>query len=336
MGSTTSLHFDEFKMIKELLSPLSIGEVGAYGLSDDGAKIKVKNGDIILTTDAIIKGIHFPESEDPKTIASRIIRVNLSDIAAMGAVPRAYLLVLAIPSSTTLSWMESFVEGLSCEQKEFGISLIGGDTTRTQGELMLSITMIGETYDNKVLLRNGASVGDYIYVSGFIGDASLGLSLIEGRNKANSLSVTDYLINRFRKPTPRIDLGINLTGIANSAADVSDGLLADLKHICNASGVCAEIYLNHIPISSEAESMVSNNLNLRMDLLSGGDDYELIFTVPFKHISKVNELSEKYNVQIKQIGKIIGKGLNEDVITLKDVNGKILKISSEGYQHFRN
>ena len=336
MGSTKSLHFDEFKMINELLSPLSIGEDGAYGLSDDGAKIKVTNGDIILTTDAIIKGIHFPESEDPKTIASRIIRVNLSDIAAMGAVPRAYLLVLAIPSSTTLSWIESFVEGLSCEQKEFGISLIGGDTTRTQGELMLSITMIGETYDNKVLLRNGACVGDYVYVSGFIGDASLGRSLIEGRNKANSLSVTDYLINRFRKPTPRIDLGKNLTGIASSAADVSDGLLADLKHICNASGVYAEIYLNHIPISSEAESMVSNNLNLRMDLLSGGDDYELIFTVPFKHISKVSELSEKCNVQIKQIGKIIGEGLNEDVVTLKDVNGKTLKSDSEGYQHFRN
>ena len=152
MGSTTSPHFDEFKMIKNLLSPLSIGEVGAYGLSDDGAELKSTNGNFIFTTDAIIEGIHFPESENPKLLASRIIRVNLSDIAAMGAVPRAYLLILALPSFTPISWIESFVEGLSIEQQEFNITLIGGDTTRTQGELMLSITMIGETYNNNVLL----------------------------------------------------------------------------------------------------------------------------------------------------------------------------------------
>ena len=336
MGSTKSLYFDEFKMIKELLSPLSIGEDGAYGLSDDGAEIKATNGNFIFTTDAIIEGIHFQSSEDPKTLASRIIRVNLSDIAAMGAVPRAYLLVLALPSSTTLSWIKSFVEGLSLEQKEFGISLIGGDTTRTQGELMLSITMIGETHDNKMLLRNGACVGDYIYVSGFIGDASLGLSLLEGQNNSNNISITNYLINRFRKPTPRIELGRGLTGIANSAADVSDGLIADLKHICNASGVGAEIYFDEIPISSEAESLVNDNLNLRMNLLSGGDDYELVFTVPSKHVSKIRELSKIHNVQIKNIGKITSQDLHQDVITLKDINQKIMKIYSEGYQHFHN
>ena len=336
MGSTKSLYFDEFKMIKELLSPLSIGEDGAYGLSDDGAEIKATNGNFIFTTDAIIEGIHFQSSEDPKTLASRIIRVNLSDIAAMGAVPRAYLLVLALPSSTTLSWIKSFVEGLSLEQKEFGISLIGGDTTRTQGELMLSITMIGETHDNKMLLRNGACVGDYIYVSGFIGDASLGLSLLEGRNNSNNISVTNYLINRFRKPTPRIGLGRGLTGIANSAADVSDGLIADLKHICNASGVGAEIYFDQIPISSEAESLLNDNLNLRMALLSGGDDYELVFTVPSKHVSKIRELSKIHSVQIKNIGKITSQDLHQDVITLKDINQKIMKIYSEGYQHFHN
>ena len=336
MASTKSLYFDEFKMIKELLSPLSIGEDGAYGLSDDGAEIKATNGNFIFTTDAIIEGIHFQSSEDPKTLASRIIRVNLSDIAAMGAVPRAYLLVLALPSSTTLSWIKSFVEGLSLEQKEFGISLIGGDTTRTQGELMLSITMIGETHDNKMLLRNGACVGDYIYVSGFIGDASLGLSLLEGRNNSNNISITNYLINRFRKPTPRIELGRGLTGIANSAADVSDGLIADLKHICNASGVAAEIYFDQIPISSEAESLVNDNLNLRMNLLSGGDDYELVFTVPSKHVSKIRELSKIHSVQIKNIGKITSQDLHQDVITLKDINQKIMKIYSEGYQHFHN
>ena len=152
MSSIKSTHFDEFKMIKELLSPLSLGEGGAYGLSDDAAKLNIEKGNIVLTTDAIIEGVHFPKSEDPKILASRIIRVNLSDIAAMGAVPRAYLLVLALPSSTTLKWIESFVEGLSDEQKEFSISLIGGDTTHTHSELMLSITMIGEIYDNNILI----------------------------------------------------------------------------------------------------------------------------------------------------------------------------------------
>ena len=336
MSSIKSTHFDEFKMIKELLSPLSLGEGGAYGLSDDAAKLNIEKGNIVLTTDAIIEGVHFPKSEDPKILASRIIRVNLSDIAAMGAVPRAYLLVLALPSSTTLKWIESFVEGLSDEQKEFSISLIGGDTTHTHSELMLSITMIGEIYDNNILLRSGARIGDYIYVSGFIGDAALGLSLIQGRYKSNNISITDYLVNRFRKPTPRIDLGKGLNGIANSAADVSDGLLADLRHICEASGVYAEIYLNDIPISSEAESIIKNDIDSRIELLSGGDDYELVFTVPFELTSQVSQLSEKYNVEIKQIGKIIGAGLNEDVITLKDINGKILKVDSEGYQHFNN
>ena len=167
---------DLAKKIPQLQSSNSL--LDAAEANYDNAELNIEKGNIVLTTDAIIEGVHFPKSEDPKILASRIIRVNLSDIAAMGAVPRAYLLVLALPSSTTLKWIESFVEGLSDEQKEFRISLIGGDTTHTHSELMLSITMIGEIYDNNVLLRSGARIGDYIYVSGFIGDAALGLSLI--------------------------------------------------------------------------------------------------------------------------------------------------------------
>ena len=330
MSSIKSTHFDEFKMIKEHLSPLSLGEGGAYGLSDDAAKLNIEKGNIVLTTDAIIEGVHFPKSEDPKILASRIIRVNLSDIAAMGAVPRAYLLVLALPSSTTLKWIESFVEGLSDEQKEFSISLIGGDTTHTHSELMLSITMIGEIYDNNILLRSGARIGDYIYVSGFIGDAALGLSLIQGHYKSNNISITDYLVNRFRKPTPRIDLGKGLNGIANSAADVSDGLLADLNNIILSSKCGARIYLKNIPFTKQTKKL----LNLKkIDvnyLLTCGEDYQLIFTARKNNSKKIFSIAKKNFIKITKVGSIIKK---KKLIVLNKNNEELL-FNNLGFKHF--
>lgn len=326
---------DEFELIARYFAPLAAGEPGAFGLTDDAAELAVAPGRrLVITTDAIVSGVHFPVSEDPQTIASRLVRVNLSDLAAKGAAPRAYTVVLGLPDTATPEWISAFAKGLAEEQDRFGISLIGGDTTRTGGPLMLSVTMMGEVAENTMILRSGATVGDNIYVSGTIGDAMLGLALMEGRINHPDKAQRTYLLERFRMPEPRVKAGLGLVGLASAAADVSDGLVADLNHICDASGVNADIELEKVPISAAARELVTADQGLRVSLLTGGDDYELVFTAPNSASQKLQELAAACGVGLSKIGQIIDGGAGSNAVMVRDAAGQRVEVSDAGYQHF--
>lgn len=328
--------FDEFEIIERYFAPLSRGEPGAFGLTDDAAELAIAPGKrAVITMDAIVAGVHFPLSEDPKTIASRLVRVNLSDLAAKGARPRGYTLALALPDTTTPDWIAAFAQGLAEDQDEFGITLLGGDTTRSRRELMLSLTMIGEVSDNSMILRSGASVGDDIYVSGTIGDAMLGLALMEDRIAAPDDAMRTELIGRFRRPKPRVAVGLGLVGLASAAADVSDGLVADLNHICRASGVSAEIELEFVPLSSAARGLVTDNQPLHLNLLSGGDDYELVFTAPGNVSEQLQALAAQCGVGLTRIGRVIAPDAETSAVIVRDESGKQLEAGDGGYKHFR-
>jgi thiamine-monophosphate kinase len=327
---------DEFELIERYFAPLASGEPGAFGLTDDAAELAISPGKrAVITTDTIVSGIHFPVDEEPQVIARRLVRVNLSDIAAMGARPRVYTLSLALPKTTTAQWVEAFAGGLADEQRQFGITLIGGDTTRSDGALMLSLTMIGEASDNKITLRSGASVGDDVYVSGTIGDAELGRALIEGRINAPDEAARTYLIRRFRMPDPRVDLGLQLAGLASAAADISDGLVADLNHICSASRVSAEVELAQVPLSAAAQRLVTDDQRLRVSLLSGGDDYELVFTAPATVSEQLQQVAANSGVGLTRIGRVIGGETQPNAVFVRDEMGQSVEVGDGGYQHFR-
>ena len=328
--------FDEFELIERYFAPLSSGEPGAFELTDDAAELAITPGKhAVVTSDAIVAGIHFPVSENPGVIASRLVRVNLSDLAAMGATPRAYTLAMALPETTTVEWIAAFAQGLADEQRLFGINLLGGDTTRSRGELMLSLTMIGEVSEGSIILRSGAGVGDNVYVSGTIGDAALGLAILEERIKAPDDNIRDFLMSRFRRPVPRVEVGQGLTGSASAAADISDGLVADLNHICRASDVSAEVELALIPLSAAAQAVVTDDQLLHVSLLTGGDDYELVFTAPANVSGRLQELAAQCGVGLTRIGRITGAGAQPNAVLVQDTNGRSVEVGDGGFRHFR-
>ncbi len=260
---------NEFHLIARYFAPLA----GPQGLNllDDAALFSPRSGyELVLTADALIAGVHFRTDDPPDLIARKALRVNLSDLAAKGAEPVGYMLTIAWPTGTTSKTIEQFAQGLSHDQAEFGIVLFGGDTTVGPGPLTISITAIGQVPAGSMIRRSGAELGDVIFVSGTIGDGALGL---------------DYpgiatLNQRYLVPEPRLPLGQFLRGKATSAIDVSDGLIADAGHIAKASGVCLELDLDRIPMSAEAAHLVASDQSLLARALIGGDDYEILFTVP--------------------------------------------------------
>jgi len=341
----------EFDIIKTYFSPLTIGFAGSLSLSDDAAVFAPPpKHELVITKDAICEGVHFIGSESADLIAGKALRVNLSDLAAMGATPTCYFLALMLPKNTSEEWIAKFANGLRETQNEFKIHLAGGDTTATiTDKISISITAIGSVPIGCALQRNGAKIGDDIYVSGTLGDAALGLKLLSSLRGAESdeaihtekenwiaLSATpprndNHLISRYLTPQPRLALGQGLRGIANSCMDISDGLLQDLGHICTASNVGAEIYATQIPISEDAKKLDTSLLwydkNCAFEAaISGGDDYELLFTVP----SEKAHLIPKHIINCTKIGKIIA--CNE--VQLFDKNGGVITPSKKGFLHF--
>jgi len=272
-GQAESGRRGEFELIAAILAPLTGGDSRALGLTDDAAVLPQKTGiDTIVSTDTMVAGIHFLMSENPEIIARRLLRVNLSDIAAMGAMPAGYFLNLTLPAATGNEWLARFASGLAEDQKEFGVTLLGGDTTHTTGPLTLSITVLGEVPTGAAVRRATATPGDIVFVSGTIGDAGLGLSRL-----LDNHATDDALVRRYQLPTPRVALGNALRGIVNAMADVSDGLVADLGHICEASGVAATIRADAIPLSDDARAALADGEVDSRRLLTSGDDYELVF-----------------------------------------------------------
>ena len=318
---------DEFDLIASVFAPLTDGDERALGLLDDAAVLsQVAGRDTVITTDTMVEGIHFLDAEPPDVLARRLLRVNLSDLASMGAEPDAYFLNLTLPARTNKEWLSSFAEGLRVDQSAFGVRLLGGDTTHTKRSLTVTATLLGEVPTHGAITRGGARAGDDIYVSGTIGDASLGLKmLISGADNQ------DALVKRFQLPEPRVSLGAKLRGLATAMADVSDGLAADLVHICRASRVSATVETDSIPLSVDVQtSLASGNTDMG-EILSGGDDYELVFTASPDTAGRVAAASQSAEVPITHIGRI-SSGASEVIVLGPD--GREIKLETTGYRHF--
>ena len=296
------------------------------GVGDDAALVDVSNGmDLAVSTDTMVQGTHFFPDVHPENLGHKALAVNLSDMAAMGAMPYWAMLALTLPAVDD-AWLAAFSKGFFDLAGEFNVSLIGGDTTR--GPLSLTVTIMGEVPAGAALRRSGAKAGTDIWVSGNIGDAALAVA---HRNGKLVLTEADYheAVMRLYEPTPRVGLGQALRGMATAAIDVSDGLLADLGHICRLSGVGATVDAASIPLSAIGARHVASLEGLTA-IVAGGDDYELCFTAPANARESIQDLTDMLNIPLTRIGQVRrGKG-----VSLIGPDGKPLKIDGRGYDHF--
>ncbi|VAX02507.1 Thiamine-monophosphate kinase [hydrothermal vent metagenome] len=322
----------EFDLISRYLAPLS--GVGAYGLTDDAAVLTPPEGkDLVFTKDALIAEVHFFAADPPDLIARKAMRVNLSDLAAMGAEPLGYLLALAFPKDMKNidGWMAKFSAGLKLDQEEFGWFLYGGDTVVTSGPLMISLTAIGIVDKGQVLRRRGAKPGDNIYVSGTLGDAAFGLKCLKGEFTSIKTSVSKPLIDRYHMPRPRLGLGRKLFGIATATMDISDGLAGDLRHICALSGFGAEIEAELIPLSDDVGKLLESFPAYKNLIWNGGDDYELLFTAPKDMDDKIEKIARNLDLALTKIGHIT----LEKNVTIQGRDGiNLLQNNDQGFRHF--
>lgn len=318
----------EFDIIARHFKPLAAGDAGALGLCDDGAVLDVPQGyQLVVTTDALLVGVHFLGTQSPQDIAFKVVGANLSDLAAMGATPRAVFLAAQFPQGTDDDWLADFAEGLGLALAPSGAVLMGGDTVTTPGPLALTLTALGFAPKNMVLTRAGANLGDDVYVSGTIGDGALGLLCETG-----VLELDAELSQRYARPQPRFVMGQALAerGLASACIDVSDGLAADLGHMCEASGVSMEIIAPNVPLSASARRNVEKNAELLRTVLTGGDDYELAFTAAPEHAAAIATLSAELDLALTRIGTVSKSGLGVKVL---DVEGKALDLGVGGYRH---
>jgi thiamine-monophosphate kinase len=306
---------DEFSIIAKYFAPLA-GE-GAFGLKDDAAIVPQRAGhDLVVTTDAITEGVDFFAFDPADSIARKALRVNFSDLAAKGAQPAHYLVNLSLPHSITEQWLAGFAQGLAQDQKEFGVTLLGGDTGATEGPLSIAVTAFGFVPSGQIIRRNGAKVGDHVYVTGSIGDSGGGLAIFKRENHNLSETDRDSLIACYRVPQPPVDVAPSLRGIAQASVDVSDGLIADLGHIASASGVRIVVEGERVPLSAPLMAFWGDKAVQRA--VVAGDDYQIAFTAPpaltgpFTHIGWVEA----------------GQGVS---LTL---NGAEVALPSRGYRHF--
>lgn len=301
----------EFERIDRFFAPLSRGAEGAFGLTDDAALLpEAPDGAAwVVTVDALVAGVHFLAGDPPDLVARKSLRVNLSDIAAMGARPYGYTLVLALPRGLAgpEAWLEAFALGLRHDQDEYGIHLLGGDSVSTPGPITVSITAFGTVARDRPLRRSGARAGDDLWVSGSIGDSALGLAVLTGATGATGEDDA-FLAGRYHLPQPRTTLGPGLVGLASAALDVSDGLVQDAGHIARRSGVAVAIDAGRVPLSPAARRRIDGRPDLRhdalVDALTGGDDYELLFTAPPAARTSVIEAAAQAGVAVTQIGTI--------------------------------
>ena len=316
----------EFEFIARHLRPLAAGTGAALGLADDAAVLDLPPGQqLVLTKDAMVAGVHFLPDDPPGQIAQKLLRVNLSDLAAMGASPLGYLMAVACPSGLDETWLESFCLGLTADQAEFGIGLLGGDTVSTPGPITLSLTAIGSVPAGAALRRNAAKPGDDLYVSGTLGDGALGLSVLRGELTPGA-AASAFLVDRYRRPQPRLDLGLALRGTAHAAIDVSDGLLADLGHVLETSKAGAEVVADALPLSPAGRDLDG----AREAALAGGDDYELLFTAPPGRRAAVETIARKLALPLTRIGRIEAQA----GLRLRDAQGRPVAVRQAGWRHF--
>jgi thiamine-monophosphate kinase len=312
----------EFALIARHFRPLA--GPGALDLQDDAAVLTPPPGrELVLTCDAMVEGVHFLPDDPPDLIGRKLLRVNLSDLAAKGATPLGYLMTVSTPRSIADAWFAGFAAGLAQDQREYGITLLGGDTTSTPGPISLSLTAIGHVAPGQAVHRSGATPGDGVWVTGTIGDGALGLEVARGR----LADPTGYLLSRYRLPQPR--LGLAIAGIASAGMDVSDGLVQDLGHICRASGVAAEIDARLLPLSDAVRAAGPEWL---ATCLTGGDDYELLLGVPPDREAALLRSSCGVGLVVTRIGDFRPGGPE---VMVRGTDGKPMSFASGGWSHFR-
>ena len=331
--SNTTGELDEFGEIARLFLPLSGGAPEALGLLDDAAAIPLPGGDtLVVTTDTVVEGVHSPMGEAPGLIARKLLRVNLSDLAAKAAEPYGWFLNVAWPPSYDARAREQFAEGLATDAQAFGLKLFGGDTARTTGPLVATVTMLGKAPARGFVPRGGARPGDVLLVTGGIGDAGLGLEVALGRS-VGGISVEEgaVLLERYRLPTPRIALRDALRRYAVACADVSDGLLADAGRIGIASGVAVSIDLEAMPVSQAARRWLAvqpDAVASSVRLATSGDDYELICACRPERVQAFRAAASEAGVPLTVLGKCSdGTG----VTTIW--SGRRLAVERLGYAH---
>lgn len=318
----------EFELIARLFAPLARKASGAFELNDDAAILSLPPGhDLVLKTDAIVEGVHFRRDDPADAVGRKALRVNLSDLAAKGAMPVGYLMTLMLPQWPDMAWLRTFVDGLRADQDEFGLSLMGGDTTATPGPLAISISAFGYVPAGGMIRRAGAQSGDLVFVSGTVGDAGAGLAVLTGEAEPMKF---DHLVARYRIPQPRMALGAALRGLASASLDVSDGLIADIGHIADVSNVRIEIEASKIPLSASLRSYWGDGADAVCRAATCGDDYEIAFTAPASRRQDVAEAAGRTGVQVAEIGRVqSGKG-----VALLDAGGKEIAVPHKGFTHF--
>ncbi len=337
----------EFDLIKRYFTRATPGAV--LGVGDDAALLRVGSGmELAVSTDILVGGTHFFPDADPFLLGHKTLAVNLSDMAAMGAQPRWVLLSLSLPQADE-AWLEKFSAGFFALADVHQVELVGGDTTR--GPLNLCVTIMGEVPQGAALRRTGAQVGDDIWISGTVGDAALALAHLQGRVQ---LAAAEFAAcaHALHQPAPRVALGLALRGVAHSAIDVSDGLLADLGHMLECSGVGAKIQFDALPVSDVLRACTTppslplsgEELGFPPDkgglrgvellqhcALAVGDDYELCFTAPVAHHAEVKKISSHLDLPLTRIGVIVGG----QGCTVQATDGSVINIGEQGYDHFR-
>jgi len=319
----------EFSLIERLFAPLA-GE-GAFALKDDAALFTPAPGrQLVLTKDTIAEGRHYLPDDPPGDVARKLLRVNLSDLAAKGATPRGYLLSCAWSATTTYEWMAAFAAGLAADQKQFGLQLLGGDTIKVDGPSVFSLTAIGDVAEGKMVLRSGAQPGDDLWVTGTIGDGALGLMAARGELDFLSGSENEYLVGRYRVPEPPVDFGKNLSEVASAALDVSDGLLADLGCLCQSSSVGAQVRQEAIPTSDAMKQYLATHPDGWNLVFGGGDDYQTLFAAPVEMQKAISSAAANIGITAIRIGELTA----DPKIAVLDGAGAPVDVSSTGFTHF--
>jgi thiamine-monophosphate kinase len=320
----------EDRLIARFFKPLAT-HPGALGLSDDAAFLTPPAGfDLVLTTDAIVGGVHFFPEDAADTVAGRALRVNLSDLAAKGARPLGFLLSLALPREIGEQWLEGFAQGLRADADLFGCPLFGGDTDRTPGPIVVSIAMFGTVPEGTMVRRAGAKAGDRVFVTGTIGDAALGVMMRNGKRWKLDEPQRQHLLSRYLVPQPRNALAEAVRMHASAAMDISDGLAGDFGKLCRVSAVAADVDIARVPLSEAARAVIASNPDAVESVLTGGDDYEIICTVPPAKAGSFHAAAGAANVAVSEIGEIKGGEGTRFIAP----DGRALTFKRASFSHF--
>lgn len=325
---------DETELIQTYFAPLAAP--GAFGLKDDAALIAIEpDCDLVVSTDPIRAGVHFFADDNPRDVAWKALAVNVSDLIAKGATPTGYTMALALPEAPLKSWMEDFSDGLNEAQAAFGCGLLGGDCDRAAGPLSIAVTAFGKVPRGKFVQRTTARVGDYVLVTGTIGDAALGLKLRQDPQVfgvALPMDQRNVLLQRYLRPSPNLNAIEIIRRFATAALDVSDGLIQDAGRLARGASASLAISVAGVPLSPAAKLVVAHLPGALHTIVSGGDDFEVLFAVAPDDVAELESLAGAVGLAVTALGVLEpGRG-----VTLRDASGTPISLKTGGYDHFRD